>query len=233
MLIRLDVDREAPLTTRHLRHPELPGRHRPGLHPAGRRRQAGAAAVARRRQRRRAFRCGPACSRKLEERGEAILDQVRAGDDAREHSCWATQNQKRVAAALDNLSRAADNTQQLASNINATVKGKLDPALDQATATLRGAQRTRRPGRRRAAQSAPQRRRSARPPRSSARRRSASMPPADRSIASRKARMRWRMRPRPSPPPRCPASTARPTKPPTRYARSIVPSTTSRRTRRC
>ncbi len=161
----------------------------------------------------------PGLLARLEERGEQILTQVEQVA-SRVNTLLGDSNQKRVAAALDNLSRAADNTQQLAANLNATVSHKLDPALDQATIMLRGVQRT-------AAN------RSARPWRSSARRRSGSMPRAGRSRASRPAPIRWRMRPRPSPPPRCRASIARPTKPRARCARSIAPSTTSRRTRRC
>ncbi|MDB5958548.1 MlaD family protein [Ramlibacter sp.] len=83
----------------------------------------------------------PGLLARLEERGEAILDQVQQVT-TRVNTLLGEPNQKRIASALDNFSRAADNTQQLAANINATVTRKLDPALDQATVTLRGAQRT-------------------------------------------------------------------------------------------
>jgi len=83
----------------------------------------------------------PGLLARLEERGEDILDKVQQVT-TRVNTLLGEPNQKRVTAALENLSRAADNTQQLAANINATVKGKLNPALDQATVTLRGAQRT-------------------------------------------------------------------------------------------
>jgi phospholipid/cholesterol/gamma-HCH transport system substrate-binding protein len=83
----------------------------------------------------------PGLLARLEERGEDILEKVQQVT-TRVNTLLGEPNQKRVTAALENLSRAADNTQQLAANINATVKGKLDPALDQATITLRGAQHT-------------------------------------------------------------------------------------------
>lgn len=83
----------------------------------------------------------PGLLARLEERGEAILNQVEQVT-TRVNTILGEPNQKRIASALENLSRAADSTQQLAANINTTVQRKLDPALDQATVTLRGAQRT-------------------------------------------------------------------------------------------
>jgi len=83
----------------------------------------------------------PGLLAKLEERGEAILERVQTVAESVD-KLLSEPNQKRVAAALENLSKAADSTQQLAANINSTVTHKLDPALDQATVTLRGAQRT-------------------------------------------------------------------------------------------
>src|SRR5205085_1099951 len=51
-------------------------------------------------------------------------------------------NQQRIATALENISDASKATRQLVTNVDTTVKNKLDPALDQITVTVRGAQRT-------------------------------------------------------------------------------------------
>ena len=51
-------------------------------------------------------------------------------------------NQQRIANALENLSQAASSTQKLVGSVDATVRQRLDPALEQFTVTLKGAQRT-------------------------------------------------------------------------------------------
>jgi phospholipid/cholesterol/gamma-HCH transport system substrate-binding protein len=71
---------------------------------------------------------------RLEEQGEAILQRVSTLLDE--------PNQKRIAAALESISQAASSTNQLAARVDTTVRERLDPALTQATATLRGAQKT-------------------------------------------------------------------------------------------
>jgi phospholipid/cholesterol/gamma-HCH transport system substrate-binding protein len=83
----------------------------------------------------------PGLLSRLEERGEVILDRVNevAG---RVNTLLGDSNQKRIAAALDNIARTASTTSELATSLNSTVKQRLDPALQQATVTLKGAQHT-------------------------------------------------------------------------------------------
>jgi phospholipid/cholesterol/gamma-HCH transport system substrate-binding protein len=78
----------------------------------------------------------PSLLSKLTSRGETILDEVEkvakslgqmVGED----------NQRRVATALDNLGSAAAETSQLAKRLDATVDKRLDPTLDEITATMR------------------------------------------------------------------------------------------------
>jgi phospholipid/cholesterol/gamma-HCH transport system substrate-binding protein len=83
----------------------------------------------------------PGLLSRLEEKGEVILDRV---DEVtqRVNSLLSEPNQKRIAAALENISQAASNTNQLATHIDSTLRQRLDPALAEATITLRSAQKT-------------------------------------------------------------------------------------------
>lgn len=83
----------------------------------------------------------PGMLAKLEERGEVILERVEQVT-TRVNQLLAEPNQQRIAAALENIARAADSTQQLASRLDATIERRLDPALAQATTTLRSVQGT-------------------------------------------------------------------------------------------
>ena len=83
----------------------------------------------------------PGLLARLEERGEVILDRV---DEMaqRVNTLLGDPNQKRVAAALENISEAATNTNRLAKNVDDTIRKRLDPALAEATVTLKRAQVT-------------------------------------------------------------------------------------------
>jgi phospholipid/cholesterol/gamma-HCH transport system substrate-binding protein len=83
----------------------------------------------------------PGLLARLEERGEVILERVQevAG---RVNTLLGDPNQKRIADALENIGKAAAGTQQLVTRVDSTIQQKLDPALDQFTVTMRGAQRT-------------------------------------------------------------------------------------------
>jgi phospholipid/cholesterol/gamma-HCH transport system substrate-binding protein len=83
----------------------------------------------------------PGLLSRLEEKGEVILDRVEEVTQ-RVNSLLSDPNQKRIAAALENISQAASNTNQLATHIDSTVRQRLDPALAEATVTLRSAQKT-------------------------------------------------------------------------------------------
>jgi phospholipid/cholesterol/gamma-HCH transport system substrate-binding protein len=78
---------------------------------------------------------------KLEERGEVILQRV---DElaGRVNTLLGDENQKRMTAALENIARAADSTSSLANRLDATVTKRVDPALAEATVTLRGVQKS-------------------------------------------------------------------------------------------
>ncbi|MDB5900047.1 MAG: transporter periplasmic component-like protein [Ramlibacter sp.] len=76
----------------------------------------------------------------LEERGLVILDRVQEVSE-RVNRVLGDENQKRVATALDNLGKAADNATQLTSNLQDTVTKRLDPALAEATVTMRSVQK--------------------------------------------------------------------------------------------
>lgn len=82
----------------------------------------------------------PGLLAKLEDRGEIILDQVEQVT-TRINKLLSDDNQQRVAAALENIGKAADNTTQLVTRLDRTVTQQLDPALAQATTTLRSVQR--------------------------------------------------------------------------------------------
>ncbi|MEJ8838646.1 MlaD family protein [Ramlibacter sp. AN1133] len=83
----------------------------------------------------------PGLLSRLEEKGEVILERV--GEvTQRVNTLLGDPNQKRIADALENISQAAGTTNQLAHRIDNTVTQRLDPAIAQATVTLRGVQAT-------------------------------------------------------------------------------------------
>jgi phospholipid/cholesterol/gamma-HCH transport system substrate-binding protein len=77
----------------------------------------------------------PGLLQKLTEKGEALLDKA---DSAlgRIDQLLGDQNQKRVATALDNIGSAASSVSQLSQRLDNTVQTKLDPALAEAKTTL-------------------------------------------------------------------------------------------------
>ena len=78
----------------------------------------------------------PGLLAKLEERGEAILGKI---DEVagRINTLLNDDNQKRFASAMSSIDRAATSTQQLAERLDRTVATKLDPALSEAGPTLK------------------------------------------------------------------------------------------------
>jgi phospholipid/cholesterol/gamma-HCH transport system substrate-binding protein len=82
----------------------------------------------------------PGLLARLEERGEVILGQVEEVT-RRVNTLLSDPNQKRIADSLENISQAAAGTQKLVTTLDTTVRRRLDPALDQFSVTLRGAQR--------------------------------------------------------------------------------------------
>lgn len=83
----------------------------------------------------------PGLLARLEEKGEVILERVEEVT-GRVNQLLGDDNQKRIASALESLDRAAGSTNQLASRIDRTITQRLDPALAEATTALRGAQKT-------------------------------------------------------------------------------------------
>ena len=82
----------------------------------------------------------PGLLQRLEEKGEVILDQVQAVTQ-RVNTLLDDSNQKRIASALENIARASESANQLAKNLDTTVTRRLDPTLAEAATTLRGAQK--------------------------------------------------------------------------------------------
>jgi len=83
----------------------------------------------------------PGLLSRLEEKGEVILDRVEEVTQ-RVSTLLGDTNQKRIADALESISQAAGSTNQLAHRIDNTVTQRLDPALAQATVMMRGVQTT-------------------------------------------------------------------------------------------
>jgi phospholipid/cholesterol/gamma-HCH transport system substrate-binding protein len=77
----------------------------------------------------------PGLIQKLTERGEKILDQA---DEAmgRINQVLGDANQKRVAAALDNLGTASAKAGELAGDLDRTLKQRIDPMVTEAKTTL-------------------------------------------------------------------------------------------------
>lgn len=83
----------------------------------------------------------PGLLARLEDRGEVILDQFEQAT-GRVNQLLGDDNQKRIAAALENIATAAQGANQLTARLDTTVRQRLDPALAEATVALRSAQRS-------------------------------------------------------------------------------------------
>jgi phospholipid/cholesterol/gamma-HCH transport system substrate-binding protein len=83
----------------------------------------------------------PGLLSKLATRGEAILDEVEQATK-RVNQLLGDDNQRRVAGALDKLSTAAESAGQLTQRLDATVAKRLDPALAEATTTMRSVKKS-------------------------------------------------------------------------------------------
>ena len=81
----------------------------------------------------------PGLIQRLEEKGEVILERVQEVTE-RVNTLLGDPNQKRIASALESIDRAAASTNQLVTSLTATVKQRLDPAIAETTVTLRKAQ---------------------------------------------------------------------------------------------
>jgi phospholipid/cholesterol/gamma-HCH transport system substrate-binding protein len=82
----------------------------------------------------------PGLLSRLEEKGEIIIEQVQEVAQ-RVNRLLSDDNQRRLATALENIGEAAGSTSQLARRIDNTVTQRLDPAIAEASATMRSAQR--------------------------------------------------------------------------------------------
>jgi phospholipid/cholesterol/gamma-HCH transport system substrate-binding protein len=78
----------------------------------------------------------PSLLSKLTSRGEMILDQVEKVTKSLDQMLGEP-NQRRVATVLDNLGAAAANAGRLAQRLDATVEKRVDPALAETAATMR------------------------------------------------------------------------------------------------
>jgi phospholipid/cholesterol/gamma-HCH transport system substrate-binding protein len=83
----------------------------------------------------------PGLLSKLATRGEEILDQLDQASK-RVNQLLGDDNQRRVAGALDKLSTAADSAGKLAQRLDATVAKRVDPALAEATTTMRSVRKS-------------------------------------------------------------------------------------------
>lgn len=82
----------------------------------------------------------PGLLARLEERGDILMDRVEEVT-VRVNQVLGDDNQKRIAAALENIAQAAGNTNQLALRLDGTVRQRLDPAIVQLTATMGNVQK--------------------------------------------------------------------------------------------
>jgi phospholipid/cholesterol/gamma-HCH transport system substrate-binding protein len=78
----------------------------------------------------------PGLLSKLTTKGEAILDEVEQATQ-RVNQLLGDDNQRRVAGALDKLAAAADSAGQLAKRLDNTVAKRVDPVLAEASTTMR------------------------------------------------------------------------------------------------
>jgi phospholipid/cholesterol/gamma-HCH transport system substrate-binding protein len=83
----------------------------------------------------------PGLLAKLETKGEVILEQIELAT-TRVAKVLNDENQKRLASALANLDEAAGNAKLLTKRLDDTTAKHLNPALDQATITLRSFDKT-------------------------------------------------------------------------------------------
>lgn len=83
----------------------------------------------------------PGLLQRLEEKGEVILERVQEVSE-RVNEVLSEPNQKRISTALDNIGHAAQSVDVLAKRLDHTVSQRLDPALAEATATMKGVQKT-------------------------------------------------------------------------------------------
>lgn len=83
----------------------------------------------------------PGLLAQLEDKGVVILDKV-SEVATRVNTLLGDANQKRIATALEGIGKTADSTTQLVQRLDQTVATKLDPALAEATTTLKGVQQT-------------------------------------------------------------------------------------------
>jgi phospholipid/cholesterol/gamma-HCH transport system substrate-binding protein len=83
----------------------------------------------------------PGLLAKLQARGEKILDQVEQAT-GRVNQLLGDDNQRRVAGALENLGTAAANASRLADRMDKTIATRVDPALAEASVTLRAVQKS-------------------------------------------------------------------------------------------
>jgi phospholipid/cholesterol/gamma-HCH transport system substrate-binding protein len=82
----------------------------------------------------------PSLLSKLTTRGEAILDEVEKVAKSL-GAMVGEANQRRITTALDNLGSAAADASQLAKRLDATVDKRLDPVLTDVAATMRSVQK--------------------------------------------------------------------------------------------
>jgi phospholipid/cholesterol/gamma-HCH transport system substrate-binding protein len=78
----------------------------------------------------------PGLLTKLTERSEVILDQVESAT-VKMNQLLGEPNQRRFASALENLDTAASDAAQLARRLDSTVRTRVDPALAETASTLR------------------------------------------------------------------------------------------------
>jgi phospholipid/cholesterol/gamma-HCH transport system substrate-binding protein len=83
----------------------------------------------------------PGLLARLEERGEVLLTRAEEVT-TRVNTLLGDANQKKFTEALDNFGQAADSASQLAKRLDTTVAKQLDPALAEATRTMRGVQKS-------------------------------------------------------------------------------------------
>ena len=83
----------------------------------------------------------PGLLAKLEERGEVILEQVEQVTK-RINTLLGDDNQKRIARALESTAQAAGSAAQVADRLDKTMTQRVDPAFAEATVTLRSVQKT-------------------------------------------------------------------------------------------
>jgi len=134
VLIRLDVDRQAPVTTdtfATLSYQGVTGLAFVQLDDRGR----PASPLAQGAQPPR-IPLEPGLVSRLTAKGELVLDQIQQ-TVTRANQFLGESNQRKLAASLDNLGQAAADASQLARRMQATVDQRVDPALAETTQTMR------------------------------------------------------------------------------------------------